>query len=54
MDYEKVLGEHKFPTYEELKTGLIRLIDEGKISRKDAARLLPELSESEDERIRQS
>lgn len=54
MDYEKVLGEHKFPTYEQLKTGLLRLIDEGKISREDAARLLPELRESEDERIRKT
>lgn len=54
MDYEKVLGEHKFQTYEELKNGLLRLIDEGKISREDAARLLPELRESEDERIRKS
>ena len=53
MDYEKVLGEHKFPTYEELKNGLLRLIDEGKISREDAARLLPELAESEDEKIRE-
>lgn len=43
MDYENVLGEHKFPTYEELKNGLLRLIDEGKISREDAARVLPAL-----------
>ena len=43
MDYENVLGEHKFPTYEELKSGLLRLIDEGKISREDAARVLPAL-----------
>jgi len=54
MDYEKVLGERKFPTCEELKTGLLLLIDEGKISREDAARLLPELRESEDERVRKS
>ena len=52
MNYENVLGERKFPTYEQLKTGLLRLIDEGKISREDASRLLPELRESEDERIR--
>ena len=51
MDYEKVLGERLIPTYEELKSGLLRLIDEGKISREDAARVLPELRESEDERI---
>ena len=53
MDYENVLVERLIPTYEELKSGLLRLIDEGKISREDAARLLPELRESEDERIRQ-
>ena len=51
MDYEKVLGERLIPTYEELKSGLLRLIDEGKISREDASRVLPELRESEDEQI---
>ena len=54
MDYENVLGESKFPPYEQLKSGLIRLIEEGKITREDAGMLLPELRESEDERIRKS
>jgi len=54
MDYEKVLGERKFPTYEQLKNDLLRLIDERKISWEDAARVLPELRESEDERIREA
>lgn len=51
MDYENVLGESKFPTYEQLKSGLIRLIEEGKITREDAGMLLHELRESEDERM---
>ena len=52
MDYENVLGESKFPTYEQLKSGLIRLIEEGKITREDAGMILPELRESEDEQTR--
>ena len=49
-----VLDESLLPAYERLKSGLLRLIDEGKISREDAARVLPELRESEDERVRKS
>ena len=54
MDCENVLGESKFPTYEQLKSGLIRLIEEGKITREDAGMILPQLRESEDERIRKA
>ena len=39
------------PTYDEIKSGLLKLISEGKMSREDAALVLPELSESEDEKI---
>ena len=54
MCYERVLDESLLPAYERLKSGLLRLIDEGKISLEDAARVLPELRESEDERIRKA
>lgn len=53
MDYEN-FRESKFPPYEQLKSGLIRLIEEGKITREDAGMLLPELRESKDEMIRKA